>query len=122
MSLNRMGRIEGEIQKIVSNVISNELKNPDIKGMISVTNVQISNDLSYANIYVSIFDNSKNSNTPEESLKALNKSKGFVKRELGRNLKLRIVPDIVFKLDTSISYGAHIEEILNDILPQDKDE
>ena len=56
MSEKRMGRIEEEIKRIISDIINYDLKNPNIKGLISVTGVALSNDLKYANVFVSIFD------------------------------------------------------------------
>lgn len=118
MSEIRLGRIEEEIKKIISNVIANDLKDPRIDSMISVTDVKISNDLKYANIYVSIFDGKDNH---DETIKLLNKSKGFFRKELGSKIKMRYTPELTFKIDNSITYGSHIDEILNEIMPKENE-
>ena len=122
MSEKRMGRIEGEIRRIVSDIINYELKNPDIKGIISVTGVSLSNDLKYANIYVSVFDKKDDDiNMQDNVIKALNKSKGHIRSELAKKITMRYTPELTFKLDNSMIYGSHIDEILNKIMPENKE-
>ena len=80
MSEKRMGRIEGEIRRIVSDIINYDLKNPDIKGIISVTGVALSNDLKYANIYISVFDKKDDEIKMQNNvIKSLNKSKRHIR-------------------------------------------
>ena len=86
---NRMGRIDEEYRKELSQIIGFELKNSSITGMISVTKVKVTPDLKYAKVYVSIF-NSKN---------------------------LRNTPELIFEIDDSMEYGAKIDSILKEILP-----
>lgn len=122
MSEKRMGRIEGEIRRIVSDIINYDLKNPDIKGIISVTGVALSNDLKYANIYVSVFDKKDDDIQMQDNvIKALNKSKGHIRSELAKKITMRYTPELTFKLDNSIVYGSHIDEILNKIIPENKE-
>ena len=109
---NRLGRIDEELKKEVSNVISYDLKNPNITGLISVTKAKITPDLKYAQIYVSIL-NSKNT---KETLEENKKSSGFVRTEVAKRINLRITPEIIFVLDDSIEYGAKIDSILKDIM------
>lgn len=109
---NRMGRIDEEFKKEISNIIAYDLKNPNITGMISVTKVNVTNDLKYAKVFVSIL-NSKNI---KETLAGLKKSSGFVRSELAKRVNLRNTPEIIFELDDSIEYGARIDTILKDIM------
>ena len=111
---NRLGRIDEELKKEISNIITYNLKNPNITGMISVTRAKITPDLKYAQIYVSIL-NSKNE---KETFAALRKSAGFVRTEVAKRMNLRITPEIVFVLDDSIAYGQRIDKILKEIIPQ----
>ena len=111
---NRLGRIDEELKKEISNIISYDLKNPNITGLISVTKAKITPDLKYAQIYVSIL-NSKNT---KETLAALKKSSGFVRTEVAKRINLRITPEIIFVLDDSIEYGERIDKILKEILPE----
>ncbi len=118
MAQIRMGRIEEEIKKIISSIILNDLKDPRISGLLSVTGVEVSNDLKYANIYISIYDEKEKC---ESSIKALNNTKGFIRKQLASRIKLRYTPELNFKLDTSIQYGNHIDEILNQIINKDEE-
>ena len=113
-SQNRLGRIEEEYRKELSQIISYELKNPNVTGLISVTKVKVSNDLKYARVYVSIL-NSKNI---KKTLAGLKKSSGFIRSELARKVNLRNTPEIIFELDDSIEYGTKIDAILKEIMPK----
>ena len=115
---NRMGRIDEEYRKELSQIISYELKNPNATGMISVTKVKVTNDLKYAKVYVSIL-NSKNI---KDTLKALKKSSGYIRSELAKRVNLRNTPEIIFELDDSLEYGARIDSILKEIMPKKEGE
>ena len=108
---NRLNRINEELKKEISNVISFELKNPNVTGLISVTKAKITPDLKYAKVYVSIF-NSKNI---KETMEGLKKSSGFIRTELAKRINLRNTPELVFELDESLEYGAKIENIINEL-------
>ncbi len=108
---NRIGRIDEEYRKELSQIIGYELKNPNITGMISVTKVKVTPDLKYAKIYVSIM-NSKNI---KETMEGLKKSSGFIRSELAKRINLRNTPELTFEIDDSIEYGAHIDAIINEL-------
>lgn len=114
---NRLGRIDEELKKEISSIITYDLKNPNITGMISVTKAKITPDLKYAKVYVSIL-NSKN---VKETLAGLKKSSGFVRAEVAKRINLRITPEIIFILDDSMEYGERIDKILKEILPERKE-
>ena len=114
----RLGRIDEEYRKEISNIISYKLKNPNVTGLISVTKVKVTNDLKYAKVYVSIL-NSKNI---KDTLAGLKKSSGFIRSELARSVNLRNTPELIFELDDSIEYGARIDSILKEILPKKEDQ
>ncbi len=109
---NRMERIDEEFKKEISSIISYELKNPNVTGIISVTKVKVTTDLKYAKVSVSIL-NSKNI---KETLAGLKKSSGFIRSELAKRVNLRNTPEIIFELDDSMEYGARIDNILKDIM------
>lgn len=115
---NRLGRIDEEYKKEISQIISYQLKNPNVTGLISVTKVKVTNDLKYAKVYVSIL-NSKNS---KETMEGLKKSSGFIRSELARKINLRNTPEILFELDDSLEYGAKIDSILKEIMPKKEEE
>lgn len=110
----RLGRIDEEYRKELSQIIGYELKNPNVTGLISVTKVKVTNDLKYAKVYVSIL-NSKN---VKETLAGLKKSAGFIRSELARRVNLRNTPELIFELDDSLEYGAKIDTILREIMPK----
>lgn len=114
---DRMGRINEEYRKELSHIIGYELKNPNITGMISVTKVKVTPDLKYAKVYVSIL-NSKNI---KETMEGLKKSSGFIRSELAKRINLRNTPELVFEIDDSMEYGAKIDSILKEILPDKED-
>lgn len=116
-SQTRLGRIDEEYRKEISNIISYKLKNPNVTGLISVTKVKVTNDLKYAKVYVSIL-NSKN---VKDTLAGLKKSSGYIRSELARKVNLRNTPELVFELDDSIEYGTKIDKILKEIMPKKED-
>lgn len=110
----RLGRIEEEYKKELSQIVGYELKNPNVTGLISITKVKVTNDLKIAKVYVSIL-NAKNT---KETLAGLKKSSGFIRSELARRVNLRNTPELIFELDDSLEYGAKIDSILKEIMPQ----
>lgn len=114
---NRLGRIDEEYRKEISQILSFELKNPNVTGLISVTKVKVTNDLKYAKVYVSIL-NSKN---VKDTLAGLKKSSGYIRSELAKRVNLRNTPELIFELDDSIEYGTRIDAILKEILPEKND-
>ena len=115
---NRIGRIDEEYRKELSQIISYDSKNPNVTGMISVTKVKVTPDLKYAKVYISIL-NSKNI---KDTMDGLKKSSGFIRSELARRINLRNTPELVFEIDDSLEYGAKIDSILKEIIPEKKDE
>ena len=115
---NRFNRIDEELKKEISNIITYDLKNPNVTGLISVTRAKVTQDLKYAKVYVSIL-NSKNI---KETFAGLKKSSGFIRTELAKRINLRITPEIIFELDDSMEYGARIDSILKDIIKDIKPE
>lgn len=108
---NRMNRIDEELKKEISNIVSFELQNSKITGMVSVTKVKTTPDLRYARIYVSIL-NSKNK---KETLVGLKQASGYIRSQIASRINLRITPELVFVLDDSMEYGAKIDSILEEI-------
>ena len=108
---NRLGRVDEELRKEISQVINYELKNPDVTGMVSVTKVKVTPDLKYAKIYVSIL-NSKNIKKTMEGLK---ESAGFIRSQVAKTINLRITPELIFEIDDSLEYGEKIEKILKEL-------
>ena len=110
----RLGRIDEEYRKELSQIIGYELKNPNVTGLISVTRVRVTSDLKFAKVYVSIL-NSKNI---KNTLVGLKKSSGYIRTELAKRVNLRNTPELIFELDDSMEYGAKIDSILKEIIPE----
>jgi ribosome-binding factor A len=117
MAKVRAGRVSEQIKKELSLIIQAELKDPRI-GFITVTGVEITNDLAEAKVYLSILGTDQQK---EDTLHALGRGTGFIRSELGKRIRLRIVPKLFFILDSSIAYGSRIEQILSK-LNEGKDE
>lgn len=109
MAKYRSGRINEEIKKYISDIIRTKVKDPRLAGMISVTHVEVTRDLSYAKVYVSIFGSKEEE---EQSLNVLKTSAGFIRTELSHCVKLRHIPQIIIENDKSLEYGMHIDSIL----------
>lgn len=107
----RILRVNSEIQKAISDIIATELKHPAIKGLITVTKVDTTQDLDQSKIYISVFEES----TREDVINAIKHSAGFIRRELASRVDLRKVPFLTFFLDDSYDYGRKIDETLEKI-------
>ena len=115
----RQGRLGEEIRKIISELLLKELKDPRLSAMISVTAVEVTSDGSYATIYLSVLGLSRAAEDMEKQqqdvIEGMNHAKGLIRKEIGRQVKLRHVPDLIFKIDRSMEYGRHIDKIINDL-------
>lgn len=116
MTKYRGGRINEEVKKELSYIIQNDVKDPRLTSMISVTYVDVTKDLKYAKVFLSLFGTEA---SKEETMKALNSSLGFIRRELGKRVNLRITPELILKLDNSMEKGMHIDSILDKIKEQE---
>ena len=112
MASNRIGRINEEIQRELSDQIR-RLKDPRVSdaGMVSVTRVDTTGDLRYSKIWLSVMD----MKDEKEFRKGLKSASGWLRRELGSSLPLRYTPELVFEIDHSIEYGAHINDLIKKI-------
>jgi ribosome-binding factor A len=111
MAKIRVGRVSEQIKKELSQIIQMELKDPRV-GFITVTGVETTSDLSQARIYLSVLGSDEQK---EATLKALAKATGFLRSELGKRMKLRHTPELLFKFDSSIEYGSRIESLLTEL-------
>lgn len=119
MASNRIGRINEEIQRELSDLLR-ELKDPRLhKTLLSLTRVETTPDLRYCKVYVSLLDKE----FTKETLAGLKSSSGYLRRELGRSLNLRYTPELQWQADDSITHGAHILDILSKLdIPEDTDD
>lgn len=108
MTIDRAGRVAELVKVELSNIIMNELRDPRV-GFITITGVKMSSDLRHAKIYFSILGDKGDK---EQTIAGLKQATGFLRRELGHRLQLRHCPTLSFYVDTSIEYGAHIDQLL----------
>lgn len=111
MSQLRASRVAEEIKKEVTQMLRDELKDPRI-GFVTVTSVEVTPDIRYARIYVSVLGSAEDT---KQTLIALNKARGFIRSELGKRIRLRYTPEIEFRFDESIKQGARIMELLVEV-------
>lgn len=112
---HRPERLAESIKKEVSELLRAELKDPRV-GFATVTDVEVSGDLKYAKIYVSVLGETEERNS---AMAALKKAQGFIRTELGRRIRMRHVPEVTFKLDQSLDHGARVMELLKEVRVKD---
>ena len=111
MSKHRPNRLSETLKEEISQLILVELKDPRI-GFVTVTSVDVANDLAHAKVYISVLGSEDEG---KASLDTLNRAAGFIRTEIGKRIRLRHVPAIVFVYDPSIQHGAHIAKLLRDV-------
>jgi len=107
-SYKRADRVSDLLKKEISQMLLREVKDPHI-GFITITGVEVSRDLHIAKIFYTILGDEKQIS---ESGQALNRASHFIKKQLGKRLRMRYIPDILFKYDHSLEYGTKIDDIL----------
>ncbi len=108
---NRMNKIDEELKKEISYIISQELKDPHITGLISVTKVSTTPDLRFSRVYVSMIGAKSN----KGNLARLKKSSGYIRTMIAKKVNLRTTPELIFEFDESLEYGSRIDSIIKDI-------
>ena len=116
-SFDRIDRISQEVHKAIDAIIRDEVNDPRVGGTWSIVRCEVTRDLRYCKVRVSILEEEKR----KDMMAALKKASGFIRRELGRRVDLRYVPEILFELDTNIEYAAHINELLKETQAHDEE-
>ncbi len=106
----KIDRIASNMIKELSYILANEVKNSNIK-FVTVTDVKLASDLSYAKVYVTVFNKDK----VDITMKALEQAKGFIRKKLSERIDIRHTPELSFTFDESIEYGKKIEQIIEKI-------
>ena len=118
MSYQRIDRISEQVRHEVDRIIREEVSDPRVAGTFSITRAEVTRDLRYAKIYVSILEDDKR----EDLMKALKSASGFIRRSLGKNMLIRYAPELQFISDQNIAYGVHIAKMLADAQANASDE
>ena len=108
MSYQRIDRISEEVRREVDAIIRDELGDPRVAGTFSVTRAEVTGDLRYAKIYISVLEDDRR----EGLMEALKNAKGYIRHALGKRMIIRYTPELIFVSDRNIAYGVHIAEVL----------
>lgn len=117
MARVRAEKIQELIKQEVSKIILNDLKNPNI-GFVTVTQVEVTNDLRHAKIWLSLYGKEEEQ---AKTLQALERSLGFIRNEIGKRIRLKFVPELALLTDSSLEYSSHIQKILLQIKENEAD-
>lgn len=115
----RSGRLGEEIRKIISDLMRKELKDPRIDTLTSVTAVDVTSDNSYATVYLSVLGDDEKK---RDTLEAFKSAAGFIRNRIGKSVKIKHIPELTFKIDTSLDYGMHISKIIDGLHDGEKKE
>lgn len=110
MASLKIERLNHTYQEAISTILMKEVKDADIK-FVTITGVEVTSDLSYAKVYYTVLEDEKKEKTKE----ALQKASPFIRTKLAEMIEIRHTPELIFKYDTSIEYGNHIEKIIDQI-------
>ena len=109
-------RINGEVQKVLSEIIRGEIKDPRISPLTSVVSVSVAPDLKTYKAFISVLGNEE---AQENTMAGLKSAVGYVRRQLAKELNLRNTPEITFVLDQSIEYGVNMSKMIDDVVSKD---
>ena len=108
---DRIDRISEEVHKAIDRIIRDEVNDPRVGGTWSIVRCEVTRDLRYAKVRVSILEAERRRGMME----ALNRAAGFIRHHLGTRVQLRYTPELLFELDTTIEYGVHIASLINEV-------
>ena len=108
---NRIDRISEEVRREVDRIIREEVKDPRITGTFSITRAEVTRDLRYAKIFVSVLEEDRR----RPLMEALKSASGFIRHSLAKEMIIRQSPELIFQEDRNIAYGAHIAQVLHDV-------
>jgi ribosome-binding factor A len=111
----RSDRVAGQLRRELARLIQQEVKDPAV-GFISVSDVEVSRDLSHARVYVTVFD----SEEAPACIKALNRAGGFLRNRLGKILRMRLIPELSFLHDASVETGRHVGDLIDKAVASDQ--
>lgn len=117
---DRVDRQAEEIRRGLDNILRNQVKDPRIPAMFSITKVELARDLKHCKVSISAMTGSEQEK--KELLKALRSASGFIRHQLGQEVILRAIPELAFELDDSIEYSVHINQLLRSISTEEKEE
>jgi ribosome-binding factor A len=115
MKASRVPRVNSLLLEVLTETLRKDVKNPHIHPLTTITHVEVTNDLQHAKVYVSVMASEQEQ---KETVEALNGAAGFIAVHGSKKVSLRFFPALIFKLDRSAEHAAHIEELLNKVIPK----
>ena len=116
-SYQRIDRISEEVRRELDAIIREELNDPRVDGTFSITRAEVTGDLRFAKVYVSVLEDDKRDGLME----ALKNAKGFIRRSRGKRMIIRYAPELIFVSDKNIEYGVHIAKVLSETIKTNDD-
>jgi len=113
----RSERVAGTLRRELAQLIQKEVKDPEV-GFVSLSDVEVSRDISHAKIYVTVFEADK----AAASIKALNKAAGYLRKRLGQEMRIRSVPELHFEHDASVETGLQMDSLIEAAVASDRHE
>ena len=117
MRQNRAARVGDEIQKVISQLLLTEVKDPRIPMMTSVLEVRMSSDLTHATVFLSVYGSDKEK---QDCMAAMERASGFIRSQVAKRVKLRVAPEMHFKLDESIQKGMELMDLIDRTIREDQ--
>jgi ribosome-binding factor A len=108
-TFKRSERVSDQMKREIADILMRKINDPRI-GFVTVTDVELADDLRNAKVFVSVYGGDK-----EETLKGLKSATAFIRLELGRRMRMRLIPELLFRFDATVERGAHIMELLHEI-------
>ncbi len=115
---DRIVRISEEIKRALANILRDDIKDPRMPSFVTVMRVDVTRDLKYAKAYISVMGSDEDK---KNCLAALKSATGYIRREIGRRVIIRAIPEITFIIDDSVDYGFKIDKLLNEIKEKERD-
>ena len=105
-------RVNGEVMRVLADIIRGDIKDPRIGMLTSVVNVEVAPDLKTCKAYISVLGDDQ---AVQDTLEGLNSAKSYIRRELARRINLRNAPEITFVMDQCIAYGAKMSKLIDEV-------
>jgi len=117
---SRTDRVAQQVQQEIAMILQRDFKDPRV-GWVTVSSVEVSKDLAYVTVFVTLLGQEDNKEKVEESIEILNKAGGFFRSEIGKRMRLRIVPEVKFEYDASLVTGIEMSKKVDAAINKDKD-
>ncbi len=118
MASLRACKVAEQIKKEISSIINHQVKDPRV-GFVTITKVEVSNDLRHAKVYISSLEDEAER---AQSIKGLEQAKGFIRKEIAKRINLRYTPELIIRFDDSIEHGVKISKLLSQLKNKDSEE